>query len=239
MSTLLNPDGGKGKTREKPANPFQIYVSWKSTKGEWQVYDRTAAEGQQKKTLKGQLNLIVLDYLQTIKGGRMEESEVFSYPCYRYVNDMVQIWEKTSEGTNLIAEGRVKDIYPTAKKTANAAKSCQAFVFIPKTGQLAVVDFTGYALSPFYGLDQNFSETPGISLEIDAKAVDPQPKWGERFAPIVTTWAGFDPAMIEAAIQAAKEGGVQEYINYLLGKETKKNTQTPEKEQEKNSDPWG
>ena len=238
MSTLLNPDGRKGQTREKPANPFSVYISWKSTKGEWQVYDRNAPEGQQKKTLKGQLNLIVLDYLQTIKGGKMEESEVFSYPHYRYLDDVIQIWEKTQEGTNMIGEGRVKDIYPSAKKSANASKACQAYVFIPKTGQLAVVDFTGYALSPFYGLDQDFSEIPGISLEVEANAIDPQPKWGVRFQPIITMWAGFDSSMIEAAIQAAKEGEVQQYIDYLLGKEPKKKAQKPEKEQEKNSDPW-
>lgn len=240
MRTFRNPNASTGGT-DKPENPFSCYISWKAKGNEnrpvgWEINDRG-----EKKSPKRPIDFFVLDVLFTIKGGSIEaENEVWSKPHYRSTGDKVTVWNKAAGRSNKVAEGPVVDIYGRLRKEYNANKCCQVFGFVLKTGQLAIIDLTGYAIGPFLDMEQDLAENPVITLEIEPQAVDMDDKkrklYGQLYAPIFTTSAEFTPAAAEQAGKYIEDPVFSAYMNYLEGITEDAN---PEEKEDKNSgEPW-
>jgi len=170
-----------------------------------------------------------------------EGNEVFSRPHYRETNQQIKAWNKDANGnTTLIAEGPVVDIYSRIKKEYGASKACQVYGFIPATGQNAVIDLTGYAISPFLDLDQDLAENPVITLNLEGVAIkmDEARKkaWGQLHEPIFTTSPNFTPKLAEQAEELINDLEILAYLDYLEGKAQETN---PKQKEGKNmEDPY-
>lgn len=231
MRTLRNPQGKKETRQDRPNNPFEVYVSWKSKTSQFVVKPK----GEEKRPIKNAMDFLILDILFTIKGGDMKTgNEVFSYPHYRETYQETKVWNKTSAGSSLVAEGAISEIYPRLQKEFSASKACQVFGLIVATGQLAVLDLTGYAISPFLNLDQDLAENPVITLNLEGQKIDMEPNqvkaWGQLYAPIFTTSANFTPKLAEEAESLMNNPEISAYLDYLEGKaeEEKDNKNFPE-----------
>lgn len=249
MSSLLNPGGSTAQEKNVPANPFKIFIRWQSTAGKWIV-----RAGGENKELYKPLELVVLDYLNTIQGGEIGVVDVWSKPYYRYTSTEVKVWVKQSASGKIseVAKGKVEDIYDKLRNDYKASKGVKCYVFLPQTGQIALLDLSGYSINPFYDSETS-AEKPGIKLELEAVEVMPRPVYGTRYKPIISSLE-VDKKTVAAAIDAFAQSGAIEYLNYMEGKETeatkpdaevpktdsegeKKADGTEEKEK-KNSDPW-
>lgn len=244
MSTLLNPQAHTEKEANIPANPFKVFINWSSTAGKFVV--RTGGET---KDLKNPLQVIVLDYLNTIQGGEIGVIDIWSKPYYRLKSASVTVWGKQLASGKIakLAEGKVDDIYDKLRNDHKASKGVKVYVFIPATGQIALLDLSGYAISPFYNAETSNTE-PGLTLNLEAVEVTPKPAYGTRYAPTFSNWE-VSKEEIEGAINAFIQAGAIEYLNYMEGKEalplpeeeekTDKGTKEGEEENKKTSDPWG
>ncbi|HPE84325.1 MAG TPA: hypothetical protein PLV43_11460, partial [Aequorivita sp.] len=191
MRTLLNPEGqNKGEKKERVKSPFTHYMGWVSTDGKWTVY----ADGK-RSDLKKSVNLIVLDILFTIKGGEIGSTEIFSTPFYKETKKPVKVFEKdiNTGKVNIIAEGPVKEVYEEINRVNKARKSCYLYCYAPTLKKCVVVELSGYATSPFFQLDADLAESPGITISEEGAKVAPKPKWGERYQPIFTVWNAYKP----------------------------------------------
>ena len=241
MSSLLNPGGNTEKQTDIPANPFKHFIRWASTAGKWVV-----KTGGQTKELNKPLEVIVLDYLNTVGGGKIGVFDVWSKPYYRYTSQQITVWCKqvSSGKIDKVAEGKVEDVYQKLRGDYDASKSVKCYVFIPQTGQIALLDLSGYAISPFY--DANTTDTePGLILNLDPVEVTPKPIYGTRYKPTFSGLEVTDEAK-QAAIKAFIEAGAIEYLNYVQGIENtppddttqaEKNPPAEEKS-EKTADPF-
>lgn len=241
MRTLLNPEGqNDGQKTEKVKSPFSHYLSWNSVDGKWNI----TAEGK-KSELKKPINLIVLDVLFTIKGGEIGQTEIFSSPFYKLTATPVKVFEKdvNTGRFSIIAEGPVKDIYEGISRINKARKSCYLYCYAPTLSKCIVLELSGYATSPFFAMDIDLAESPGLTINVEGRKVDPKPKWGERYHPIFTVWGDFKPADIDNALKVFGEIEGLKYLNFLQGIEEKK--PAPEIQAEKKTeetqgtgDPW-
>jgi len=225
MNSLLNPGGNTAQEKEVPANPFKLFIRWQSTAGKWIV-----KEGGLTKELTKPLQAVVLDYFNTIQGGSIGVTDVWSKPYYRRTSDIVAVWAKEIASGRIakVAEGKVEDIYDKLKSDFNASKGVKAYVFLPQTGQIALLDLSGYAISPFYDAESS-EKKPGITLELEPQEVTPRPAYGTRYAPLISSME-VDEKTIAAAIDAFVQSGAIEYLNYMEGKEAE--APTPEAEAE-------
>lgn len=229
MRTLRNPQGVNESREDRPNNPFTIYISWKSKNAEWIVKPK----GQEKRPLKAPIDFLVLDILFTIKGGDMKTgNEVFSRPHYRETSQIVKVWNKTIHGVSSPVEGAVAEIYPRLQKEFDASKACQVFGLIVATGELAVLDLTGYAISPFLDLGQDLAENPVITLNLEGQPVTMDAAklkaWGQLHNPIFTTSPNFTPELAEQAQGLINDPEISAYLDYLEGKTA------PEEKESKN-----
>ena len=244
MSTLLNPQAHTEKETNIPANPFKVFINWSATAGKFFV--RTGGET---KDLKNPLEVIVLDYLNTIQAGEMGVIDIWSKPYYRLKSATVTVWGKQLASGKIakLADGKVDDIYDKLRNDYKASKGVKVYVFIPVTGQIALLDLSGYAISPFYSAETSNTE-PGLILNLEPVEVTPKPVYGTRYAPTFSKWEVSKEAA-ESAIDAFIQAGAIEYLNYMEGKKalpvpaedekTESETKGGEEENKKTSDPWG
>jgi len=241
MSTLLNPQAHTEKETNIPANPFKVFINWSSTAGKFVV--RTGGEA---KDLKRPLQVIVLDYLNTIQGGEIGVIDIWSKPYYRLKSATVTVWGKQLASGKIakLAEGKVDDIYDRLRSEYKASKGVKVYVFIPVTGQIALLDLSGYAISPFYGAETSNTE-PGLTLNLEPIEVTPKPAYGTRYKPSFSGMTVTDEAK-KAAVDAFIESGAIEYLNYVQGIENTPPDDTPQAEKnppaeeksEKTADPF-
>ena len=238
MRTLLNKDGNQSENIERPANPFKVFIRWGTKEAIWKI--RTGGET---KELKKPLRVIVVDAINFIGGGRIGYYDIWSHPGYRLKSQETTVWCKDIKTGKIakIGEGPIEAIYDKLKIEYEASKTVKVYCFLPQTGQSAIIDLSGYSISPFYSLDQDLAENPAITLEVDSMEVPNTPKaWGKCFSPIITT-GETDEKEIGAAIKEFTNIDAINFLKYELGEEAEKpeaEEATTEEETKKNSEPW-